>query len=147
MSLLVHETIGKYVNPTRYRQIVETESNERLNNKERETISKDQKHSSYVTKSLYQKKLSREVAIEGRACMQKIVGKDRDTHTTALASSLSEELMSSQYMVKNFIQFSGIKILRFQFIIFNLQYFLCNTNLPFMATWDRIVNLIFEVNL
>ena len=69
MSLLVHEAIGKYVNPTRYRQIVETESNERLNNKERGTISKDQKHSSYVAKRLYQKKLSRGVAVEGRESM------------------------------------------------------------------------------
>ena len=57
-----------------------------------------------------------------------------------------KKLTSSQDVVKNFIEFSGIKILRFQFIIFNLQYFLCNTNLPFMARWDRIVNLIFEVN-
>ena len=79
------------MNPTRYRQIVETESNERLNNIERETISKDQKHSLYVAKRMYQKKLSREVAVEGRACMQKIVGKGRDTHTTGLASSLSED--------------------------------------------------------
>ena len=65
--------------------------------------------------------------------------------------------MCSEDMVKNFIQFSEIKILRFQFIIFktlrfqfiifNLQKFICNRNLPFMATWDRIVNLIFEVNL
>ena len=31
------------------------------------------------------------------------------------------KLMSSQDVVKNFIQFSGIKILRFQFVIFNLQ--------------------------
>ena len=44
-----------------------------------------------MVKRLYQKKLSREVAVEGRACMQKIVGKGSDTHTTALASYLSEE--------------------------------------------------------
>ena len=37
------------------------------------------------------KKLSREVAVEGRACMQTIVGKGRDTHITALTSSLSED--------------------------------------------------------
>ena len=40
---------------------------------------------------LYQKNLSREVAVEGKACMQKIVWKGRDTHTTTLASSLSED--------------------------------------------------------
>ena len=96
MSLLVHEAIGKYVNPTRYRQIVETESTERLTDKERDTISRDQKHSSYVAKRVYQKKTSREVAVNGKACMQKIVGKGRDEHTNAVASSLTEVMSSSK---------------------------------------------------
>ena len=96
MSLLVHEAIGKYVNPTRYRQIVETESSELLNDKERDAISKDQKHSSYVAKRVYQKKLSREVAVDGRACMQKIAGKGRDDHTSAFASSLTEDILTSE---------------------------------------------------
>ena len=46
MSLLVHQAIGKSINPTRYRQIVETESALVLGEKERETISKDEKHGS-----------------------------------------------------------------------------------------------------
>ena len=85
MSLLVHQAIGKSVNPTRYRQIVESESVAQLTGKEREVISKDQKHSSYVAKRIYQKRLSRDVAVEGRACMQKMVGEGRDKHTTLLA--------------------------------------------------------------
>ncbi len=88
MSLLVHQAIGKSVNPTRYRQIVESESASQLSEKEREVISKDQKHSSYVAKRMYQKRLSRDVAVEGMACMQKIVGHDREKHTSDLASSL-----------------------------------------------------------
>ena len=88
MSLLVFQAIGKSINPTRYRQIVETESSIQLTTKERETMSKDQKHSSYVAKRSYQKHLSRQVAIEGRACMQKIVGEDREEHTRNLASSI-----------------------------------------------------------
>lgn len=91
MSLLVYGAIGKYVHPTRYRQIVETESNERLSDKDRATISTDQKHSSYVAKRVYQKKLSREVAVDGRACMEKISGKERDVHTRTLALSLHDD--------------------------------------------------------
>ena len=94
MSLLVYEAIGKYVNPTRYRQIVETESKELLSDKDQETISKDQKHSSYVAKRAYQKTLCRDVAVNGRECMQKLSGKGRDDHTNALATSLSKVTLS-----------------------------------------------------
>ena len=91
MSLLVHEAIGKHVNPTRYRQIVETTSNDVLSEKERDTISKDQKHSSHVAKRVYQKQLSRQVAVSGKACMEKILGKGRDEHTKEFALSVSKE--------------------------------------------------------
>ena len=90
MSLLVHQAIGKSVNPTRYRQIVETESALILDAKERETISKDQKHSSEVAKRIYQKRLSREVASEARTCMAKLTGKDKESHTQSLAESLMD---------------------------------------------------------
>ena len=90
MSLLVHQAIGKYVNPTRYRQIIESESAERLTPTEMDAISRDQKHSSYVAKRIYQKRLSRDVAAQGKSCMQKIVGAERDKHTKHLASSLGE---------------------------------------------------------
>ena len=88
MSLLVHQAIGKSINPTRYRQIVETESALSLGEKERETISKDQKHSSQVAKRIYQKRLSREVATEARACMAKLTGTEKECHTKTLADSL-----------------------------------------------------------
>ena len=74
MSLLVYAAIGKYVNSTRYRQIVETDSNEHLSDKERAAISIDQKHSSYVAKRVYQKKLSRDVLMVGYA-WKKLAGK------------------------------------------------------------------------
>lgn len=88
MSLLVHQAIGKSINPTRYRQIVETESALVLGEKERETITKDQKHSSQVAKRIYQKRLSREVATEARACMAKLTGTEKECHTQTLADSL-----------------------------------------------------------
>ena len=104
MSLLVHQTIGKYVNPTRYRQIIETESAEKLTPAEMDAISKDQKHSSYVAKRVYQKRLSREVATEGKSCMEKIVGTERDDHTKQLASilgDLSSEEENEQFTSKS----------------------------------------------
>jgi len=62
MSKLVFDAIGKYIHPTRYRQIVETHSLNQLTSKEQRIFSEDQKHSSAVAKVHYQK---REVA---RSC-------------------------------------------------------------------------------
>ena len=103
MSLLVHQAIEKYVNPTRYRQIIESESAERLSAEEVKAISADQKHSSYVAKRIYQKKLSRDVAVQGKTCMIKITGNQRDEHTKEIASLISDDsspdtvLMSEGY--------------------------------------------------
>jgi len=58
---MVYQAIGKYINPTRYRQIIETES------------AKDQKHTSNVAKVHYQKQISREVARKSNKCMQKLI--------------------------------------------------------------------------
>ena len=55
MSKLVFEAIGKYIHPTRYRQIVETESVRKLSPGEQDIMSRDQKHSSQVAKTHYQK--------------------------------------------------------------------------------------------
>ena len=85
MTLLVNAAIGKYINPTRYRQIVETESAEKLDPAEREIISKDQKHSSIVAKLSYRKQLSRDIATQGKHCMEKIVGDSRKQTTEQLA--------------------------------------------------------------
>ena len=74
MTMLVHQAIGKWINPTRYRQIVETESAERLTRNEQEIISEDQKHTSTVAKVYYKKKQSQRVALEGKRCMEKLIG-------------------------------------------------------------------------
>jgi hypothetical protein len=89
MSLLVFEAIGKVVNPTRYRQIVESESAERLSTSEREAISKDNKHSSHVARRIYQKKMSRDVAQDGLKCIKKLIGSGRDDHNDAMVRSLA----------------------------------------------------------
>ena len=74
MSKLVFDAIGKYVHPTRYRQIVETQSLNQLTSKEQSILSEDQKHSSAVAKVHYQKQRSREVAVRAHECLQKLQG-------------------------------------------------------------------------
>ena len=60
VSILMFEAIGKYVNPTRYRQIIETESFNSLELDECTWISEEQKHSSQVAKNVLSKKRDRE---------------------------------------------------------------------------------------
>ena len=74
MSKLVFDAIGKYVHPTRYRQIVETASSNQLSAKEQDAVSEDQKHSSVVARVHYQKQRSREVATKARQCLDKLHG-------------------------------------------------------------------------
>ena len=55
---VVYEAIGKYLNPTRYRQIIEAESTEKLDTSDQANLSQDQKHTSAVAKIQYQKRKS-----------------------------------------------------------------------------------------
>jgi len=81
-SRLVYQAIGKYVNPTRYRQIIETESAERLNADDQTSLSHDQKHTSVIAKVHYQKLKSRDVAEKGRKAMDKL--RNNNLSVTAL---------------------------------------------------------------
>ena len=74
MSRMVFDAPGKYIHPSRYRQIVETASHDKLNDKEQDAISEDQKHSSVVAKVHYQKQRSREVATRAHECLRKLQG-------------------------------------------------------------------------
>ena len=74
MSKLVFDAIGKHTHPTRYRQIVETQSLNELTSEEQRILSEDQKHSSAVAKVHYQKQRSREVALKGHEFLQKLQG-------------------------------------------------------------------------
>ena len=74
MRKLVFDAIGKYIHPTRYRQFVETQSLDALNDKEHRVLCEDQKHSSVVAKVHYQKRRSREVAVEALECLKKFQG-------------------------------------------------------------------------
>ena len=72
MSQLVFEPIGKYINPTRYRQIIETEIMQNVSPDEQKWVTEDQKHSSNVARTHYQKKRSRDIALKGQCCMNKL---------------------------------------------------------------------------
>ena len=75
MSKLVFDATGKYVHPTRYRQIVETASCRQLSSSAQSTISEDQKHSSVVARVHYQKQRSREVASKAHEYLERLQGK------------------------------------------------------------------------
>ena len=97
MSKLVFDAVGKYIHPTRYRQIVETQSLDKLTSKEQRILSEDQKHSSAVAKVHYQKQRSREVAVKAHECLQKLQGSkgsevDEDVHARIDGSTSSSTL-------------------------------------------------------
>ena len=79
--------IGKHIHPTRYRQIIETESATKLNPHEQNILSKDQKHTSNVARVHYQKLQSREVALEAQRCMHKLIGNRNPWNVTVTGRS------------------------------------------------------------
>ena len=95
MSKLVFDATGKYVHPTRYRQIVETASCKQLSSSAQSTISEDQKHSSVMARVHYQKQRSREVASKAHKCLKELHG-DRGTELEMeVRSRLSDKSTSS----------------------------------------------------
>ena len=91
LSILVFDAIGKYIHPTRYRQIIETESSENLLPMEQKWISEDQKHSSNVARVHYQKKRSRQIAVRGRQCFEKLLAADSEKTNNDGKDSLQED--------------------------------------------------------
>ena len=73
MGRMTFLAIGKYINPTRYRQIIETESAEKLTIEEQQILSEDQKHSSIVAKVHYKKLRSRDVTVKAKSFLQKMI--------------------------------------------------------------------------
>lgn len=90
MTIIVYEAIGKHINPTRYRQIIETASSDYLTLEEQAIVSNDQKHKSKVAEVYYKKKLSREVASRGRECMDKIFGENRVKSNATLSQVVND---------------------------------------------------------
>ena len=82
---IVFLAIGKYINPTRYRQIIETESAEKLTLEEQAFLSKDLKHTSNVTKIHYLKIKSENIAMNAKSCLEKLQDSGESSgHLTAI---------------------------------------------------------------
>ena len=95
MCKLVYQAIGKYIHPTRYRQIIETENAKKLSLEDKNNISVDEKHSSQVARIYYQKNTSRPVAVDGQISMKRLVGGSRDTSDSLIKSMLFSEKSES----------------------------------------------------
>ena len=65
---VVFLAIGKYMYPTRYKQIIETESVEKLTLDEQTCLREDQKHTSNVAKIHYEKFRSENIAMNAELC-------------------------------------------------------------------------------
>ena len=101
MSKLVFDAIGKYVHPTRYRQIVETVSSKMLSSNAQGTISEDQKHSSVVARVHYQKQRSREVASKAHEYLETLYGEKGSALEMDVRSRLSDKSGSSPEQKEN----------------------------------------------
>ena len=86
----VYEAIGKYINPTRYRQIIETESIEKLDASEQANLSQDQKHTSAIAKIHYQKRKSEDIAAKAKKIMNKLRDKNESSSVINLINSDTE---------------------------------------------------------
>ena len=87
---IVFQAIGKYINPTRYRQIVETESAEKLSPSEQSHVTEDQKHTSNVAKIHYQKLRSQSVALKAKASFNKLCD---NSQATSEISSINSDIL------------------------------------------------------
>lgn len=85
---LVYEATGKTITPTIYRKIIETESDDKLDASDKETISEDQKHSSGTAKRYYRLRRARNAAKKGKKCMTKLVGKTANEVKNSIAKHL-----------------------------------------------------------
>jgi len=101
MSELVFLAIGKYVHPTRYHQIVETESSQKLSAEEQDIVSRDQKHSSQVARKYYQKRCSREIATNAKLAMKKLQNNDVDRELKRAVFTTDEESESEDNSKNN----------------------------------------------
>ena len=99
LSKLAYDAIGKYINPTCYRQIVETESSSILYLDEQQWISEDQKHSSKVAKTHYQKKHSEGIAVKGQSCLKKLYSAEGEHVEKSLQMILGEGTNPSSHLI------------------------------------------------
>ena len=100
LSKLVYYAVGKYIHPTRYRQIVETESSAILDLDEQQWISEDQEHSSKLTRTQYQKRRSQDIAVKGQSCLKKLRGAEGKHVEKSLQMILGEDTNPSSHLIR-----------------------------------------------
>ena len=91
--------VNKFQNPTRYRQIKETESIEKLNTSEQVNLSQDQKHTSAVAKIHYQKLKSEDVAAKAKKIKDKLRDKNESSSAINLINSGTESSASNNALI------------------------------------------------
>ena len=96
---IVFQAIGKYINPTRYRQIVETESAEKLSPLEQSHLTEDQKHTSNVGKIHYQKLRSESVALKAKSSFNKLCDSTTSAEQIAIINSDIPSKCSQPYQI------------------------------------------------
>ena len=99
MSKVVYDAIGKYIHPTRYRQIIETASSHKLSPNEQLWLSEDQKHSSAVARVHYKMLHSRDVARKGQECMRKL--RSMTLQDSSTDDSVSDDCSASHNVTQN----------------------------------------------
>ena len=92
---IVYEAIGKYINPTRYRQIIETKSIEKHDTSEQANLSQDQKHTSTVAKIYCEKRKSEDIAAKAKKIMDKLRDKSEPSSVINLINSDTESSTSN----------------------------------------------------
>ena len=98
---MVFLAIGKYIHPTRYRQIIETESAENLTDEQQRSVSEDQKHTSLVAKVHYQKIQSRTVALKAQEALKNL--RDNTASNEAIKSINKQIVTEKELSSKNSI--------------------------------------------
>ena len=93
------------MNPTRYRQVIETESCENLELEECTWISEDQKHSSQVAKMHYHKKRSREVALKGNHALKSSMARKDSKSNKVLSLSLRKTCLIVQLQTQTMMKY------------------------------------------
>ena len=92
---IVYGAIGKYIHPTRFRQVIETESAEALIKEEQSIISEDQKHSSRVANVHYKKRRSHSVSMRSKSLLKHLVSSSTSEEDNTHEKGLDEERLQA----------------------------------------------------
>ena len=89
-SKLVEEATGFHITPTTYRKIIETESDDKLDEADKAAICEDQKHSSGTAKRHYRLRRARNAAKKAKHCMSKLLGQPDDYEDSCISEHLTD---------------------------------------------------------